>query len=105
MEWIYLVISALLEPVWAVALKRAEGWSRPGPSLFAAVSAVLGFYLLGLALRTLPAGTAYVVWVGIGAAATAAVGILALGEPATLLRLGSIALILLGVLGLRWAGS
>lgn len=103
MAWFYLIVAGLLEIVWAVTLKRTEGFTRLGPTMVTLAAMGLSFYLLGIALRTLPTGTGYAVWVGIGAAGTAAIGILWLGEAATAGRLISIALILLGVIGLRLA--
>jgi quaternary ammonium compound-resistance protein SugE len=103
MAWVYLIIAGLLEIVWAVSLKRTEGFTKLGPSLFTLVTMAASFYLLSLALRTLPTGTGYAVWVGIGAAGTALLGIFFLGEPKTAFRLVSLALILLGVIGLRLA--
>lgn len=103
MAWVYLIVAGLLEIVWAVSLKRTEGFTRLGPSLFTLASMAASFYLLSLALRTLPTGTGYAVWVGIGAAGTALLGILFLGEPRSAFRLVSLGLILLGVIGLRLA--
>lgn len=103
MAWIYLIVAGLLEVVWAVSVKRTEGFTRLGPSLFTLLAMGASVYLLSLALRTLPTGTGYAVWVGIGAAGTALLGILFLGEPRTAFRLLSIALILAGVIGLRLA--
>jgi quaternary ammonium compound-resistance protein SugE len=103
MAWLYLTLSGLLEIAWALGIKRTEGFTRLWPSLYTLVTMGVGFYLLALAVRTLPIGTAYAVWVGIGAVGTAVVGLLFLGEPRSLLRLGSIALIVLGVVGLRLA--
>lgn len=103
MAWVYLIVAGLLEIVWAVSLKRTEGFTRLGPSLFTLVTMAASFYLLSLALRTLPTGTGYAVWVGIGAAGTALLGILFLGEPKSAFRLVSLGLILLGVIGLRLA--
>lgn len=105
MAWIYLIIAGLLEVVWAVSLKRTEGFTRLGPSLFTLVAMVASFYLLSVALKTLPTGTGYAVWVGIGAVGTALFGIFFLGEPKSALRLASIALIVLGVIGLRLGGG
>ena len=103
MAWIYLLIAGLLEIVWASWLKKTDGFTRLGPSLITVGVMIVGFYLLGLAMRTLPTSTGYAIWVGIGAVGTALVGILFLGEPATWMRLVSIALIVLGVIGLRLA--
>ncbi len=103
MVWIYLVAAGALETAMAVALKASAGFSRLVPSALFLVCGGASFWLLSLALRSLPVGTAYVVWTGIGAAGTALVGILYLGEPATALRLFCIALIITGVVGLRFA--
>lgn len=101
MAWLWLIVAGLLEIVWAVNLKRTGGFTRLGPSLVTLAAMIASFYLLSQAMRTLPTGTAYGVWVGIGAAGTALVGLIFLGEPRTALRLISLGLILLGVLGLR----
>ncbi|MES1241039.1 MAG: quaternary ammonium compound efflux SMR transporter SugE [Acidobacteriota bacterium] len=103
MAWFWLIVAGLLEIVWAVTLKRTEGFTKPGPSLLTLAAMVASFYLLSQTLKTLPTGTAYAVWVGIGAAGTALFGILFLDEPRTAFRLVSLALILLGVIGLRMA--
>ncbi len=103
MAWIYLVVAGLLEIVFALSLKYSQGFTRLWPSVGFAVAGAGSFYLLTQALRTLPVGVAYAVWTGIGAAGTALVGILYLGEPATALRLFCIALIITGVVGLRFA--
>lgn len=101
MAWLLLVCAALLEIVWAVALDRSEGFTRPGPAALGITAAVLSFVLLTFALRALPLGTAYAVWVGLGTLGVALVGILALGESASAPRLTCLALILLGVAGLK----
>jgi quaternary ammonium compound-resistance protein SugE len=103
MAWVYLILAGLLEIGWAVLLKKTDGFTRPGPSAATFVLYIGSIWLLSLALRTLPTSTGYAVWVGIGAVGTALIGLLFLGEPATALRLVSIALIILGVLGLHWA--
>lgn len=103
MAWVILIVAGLLEIVWAVTLKKTEGWTKLGPSLVTLAAMVASFYLLSQAMKTLPTGTSYAVWVGIGAAGTALIGILFLGEPRTAFRLASLALILLGVIGLRIA--
>lgn len=102
-SWIYLVIAGLLEIGWAVTLKKTEGFTRLGPSLVTLGFMGASFYLLSIAMRDLPTGTSYAVWVGIGAAGTAAIGILFLGEPRSALRIVSLGLIVLGVIGLRLA--
>jgi quaternary ammonium compound-resistance protein SugE len=101
MAWIVLIASGLLESVWAVALSRSAGFTRPIPSLIFAAALVLSMIGLGYALRTIPVGTAYAVWVGIGAAGTALTGMLFLGESTNLLRALSLLLVLAGVVGLK----
>lgn len=99
--WTLLVIAGLLEVGWAVGMKSTDGFTRPGPSAAVIVAALLSFYLLALAMKALPAGTAYAVWVGIGAAGAAVLGMALLGEGASLARIGSVLLIIAGVVGLR----
>jgi quaternary ammonium compound-resistance protein SugE len=101
MAWIVLIASGLLESVWAVALSRSAGFTRPIPSLIFGAALVLSMVGLGYALRTIPVGTAYAVWVGIGAAGTALTGMLFLGESTNLLRALSLLLVLAGVVGLK----
>jgi quaternary ammonium compound-resistance protein SugE len=101
MAWVLLVIAGLLETGFAVALKYSDGFSRLVPSLAFVVFAAGSFGLLNLALRSLPVGTAYAVWTGIGAAGTALLGMLLLDEPAQAARLVSIGLIIAGVIGLQ----
>lgn len=99
--WLLLVGAGLLEIAWATALKQADGFTRLWPSIIGVTLSLVSFALLALALKHLPVGTAYAVWVGIGALGVALTGIVALGEPATLARLGFLALIVIGVAGLR----
>ena len=101
MAWIYLVIAGLLEVVWAFAMKQSDGFTRVWPTAIMAVSMAGSVGFLALAMRTLPLGTAYTVWTGIGAVGTAALGIILLGEPATAMRLASIGLIVSGIVGLK----
>ncbi|ODU62764.1 MAG: hypothetical protein ABT05_07030 [Lautropia sp. SCN 66-9] len=101
--WLVLLLAGVLEIVWALGLKYSDGFSRLTPSLVVVVAAAASFWLLALAMRVLPAGTAYAV--GIGAAGTALLGIALLGEPATALRLVCIGLIVAGVLGLKFVGG
>jgi quaternary ammonium compound-resistance protein SugE len=103
MSWLYLIVAGLLEVAWAVSMKSTEGFTRLGPTLLSLVLMGGSFYLLGLAMQDLPTSSSYAVWVGIGAVGTALVGIFFLGEPRNALRLISIALIVLGVVGLRLA--
>lgn len=105
MAWIYLFIAGLFEIGWAIGLKYSEGFTRLGPSVATVVSMIVSVVLLGIALRSLPVGTAYAVWTGIGTAGTALLGILLFGEPATALRLMCIVLIVAGVLGLKFLSS
>ena len=101
MAWIYLTVAGLFEIAWAIGLKYTDGFTRLLPSLWTVASMILSIVLLGLALRTLPVGTAYAVWTGIGAIGTAALGIYLFGEPATVARLLCIGLILSGIIGLK----
>jgi quaternary ammonium compound-resistance protein SugE len=101
MAWIYLVIAGLLEIGWAVGLKYTEGFSRLLPSIWTVGAMIASFAMLGLALRVLPLGTAYAVWTGIGTLGTVIFGMLLLGEAVEPLRLGCIALIVVGVAGLK----
>ncbi|MEU4381507.1 SMR family transporter [Micromonospora echinofusca] len=101
MAWIVLVISGLLETAWAIALDRSAGFTRLVPSLVFGVTLVLSMAGLAYALREIPVGTGYVVWVGIGAVGTALVGMLALNEPASLPRIACLLLVVAGVVGLK----
>jgi quaternary ammonium compound-resistance protein SugE len=101
MSWVILFVAGLLEVAWAVGLKYTAGFTRLWPSVFTLVTMAASVGMLGLALRQLPLGTAYAVWTGIGTIGTAIVGMLLLGEPAGALRLGSIALIAIGIVGLK----
>ena len=101
MAWVVLFVAGLLEIGWAVGLKHTAGFTRLLPSLFTAFCMLASLGLLGLALRSLPLGTAYAVWTGIGTVGTAAVGILWLGESASVGRLICIALIIAGIAGLK----
>ncbi|MEH0973760.1 SMR family transporter [Micromonospora sp. CPCC 205546] len=101
MAWIVLVVSGLLETAWAVSLDRSAGFTRLVPSLVFVVTLVLSMAGLAYALREIPVGTGYVVWVGIGAVGTALVGMLALNEPASLPRIACLLLVVAGVVGLK----
>ena len=101
MAWIYLVIAGLLEIGWAIGLKYTQGFSRLWPSVTTIVLMIASFLLLAQALKTIPVGTGYAVWTGIGAAGTAIIGILVLGESHAPLRLLCLALIIAGVIGLK----
>ncbi|GAA3005092.1 MULTISPECIES: multidrug efflux SMR transporter [Streptosporangium] len=101
MAWFLLVLAAMLEIVWATALERSDGFTRLWPTVVGVTTAALSFVILTFALKTLPMGTAYAVWVGLGALGVAVAGIVALGESAAPARLACLALILLGVIGLK----
>jgi quaternary ammonium compound-resistance protein SugE len=103
LAWVILFIAGLLEIVWAVGLKYTEGFTRLWPSVATGVALVGSMVLLGVAVRTLPLGTAYAVWTGIGTVGTAVLGIVLFREPATAMRLACIGLILAGIIGLRLA--
>ena len=103
MAWIMLVIAGLLEVGWAMALKYSEGFSRPGWTVTFVVLNVASMVLLGLATKSLPIGTAYAIWVGIGAAGTAILGMVLLGDPSTAVRIALIGTLLASVIGLKLA--
>lgn len=103
MAWIYLVIAGLLEVVWSFALKQSDGLSRPGLTVFTIVTMLASVWFLSVAMRSLPLGTAYVIWTGIGALGAFLLGIAFLGESADPLRLIAAALILAGLLLLKFA--
>ncbi|MEW2217753.1 multidrug efflux SMR transporter [Streptomyces sp. NPDC006990] len=101
MAWILLVVAGLVEVAWAIGLTFTEGFTRLWPSVLTAAGFATSMVLLALAVKTLPIGTAYGVWVGIGAAGAAVVGMLVLGEPMTAARVFFIALLLVAVVGLK----
>ena len=101
MAWIYLFFAGLFEIGWAIGLKYTHGFTKPLPTLLTVLSMVVSLGLLGLALKTLPVGTAYAIWTGIGTIGTVILGIWLLGEPATAMRLACIALIVSGIVGLK----
>src|SRR5262245_16440381 len=105
MGWLYLFVAGLLEIGWAIGLKHLENGIRPFPAILTAAAMVASLALLALAMRTIPLGTAYAVWTGIGVAGTVAFGILVHGEAADGLRLASLALILVGVAGVKLAAA
>lgn len=105
MAWIYLLIAGLLEIGWAIGLKYTEGFSKLWPSVATISAMIASFALLGAALKTIPVGTAYAVWTGIGASGTAIAGMMFLGESRDVLRLVCILLIVAGVLGLKFAST
>jgi quaternary ammonium compound-resistance protein SugE len=101
MAWIYLVIAGIFEIVWAIGLKYTEGFTKAVPSLITLVGMAISFYFLSMAVKTLPIGTAYAIWTGIGAAGAVILGIVLFGEPRNLLRLMFVAFILVGIIGLK----
>lgn len=103
MPWVILFLAGLLEVAWAVGLKYTEGFSRPVPSILTGLALVASVWLLALSVRTLPLGTAYAVWTGIGAVGTVIVGILKFGESASLMRITCVGLIVIGLIGLKFA--
>ena len=103
MAWTLLLIAGVFEIGWAVGLKYTEGFQRLWPTVWTVGAMVISIWLLGLALRTLPLGTAYAIWTGIGAVGVALLGIVLFKDPATAVRLGCIGLIVVGIIGLKFA--
>ena len=101
MAWLYLLIAGLLEIGWAIGLKYTDGFTKLVPTVLTATSMVASVVLLGIAVRTLPLGTAYAVWTGVGMVGTVILGIVLFAEPATAIRLGCISLIIAGIAGLK----
>ncbi|MDR6305264.1 quaternary ammonium compound-resistance protein SugE [Nitrobacter vulgaris] len=101
MAWFLLLAAGLMEVGWAIGLKYTEGFTRLMPSVLTLTAMAISMALLGLALKTLPIGTAYAVWTGIGAVGTAILGIVLFGDPATMARLACIGLIVAGIAGLK----
>lgn len=102
--WILLFVAGLLEVVWAVTMKASDGFARLHLTAITLVAAWVSFFLLGLALKVLPVGTAYAIWTGIGAVGAAVLGIVLFGESASPARLLCIGLIVCGIFGLKWVG-
>lgn len=105
MNWFVLVVAGLFEIGWAIGLKYTQGFTRLWPTVGTIAAIVLSMGLLGVAMKSLPVGTAYAIWVGIGTVGTAILGMVLFGEPANLLRIGSLALIIIGVVGLKLAST
>ncbi len=101
MAWLYLLVAGVLEVGWAIGLKYTDGFTRLWPTVGTVISMTLSVGFLGLALKTLPVGTGYAVWTGIGTVGTVILGIALLGEPATLMRLVCVGLIVAGIIGLK----
>ena len=104
LAWMLLLLAGLLEIVWSVSMKASNGFTKHQFTALTLVAAGLSFWLLGLALRQLPVGTAYAVWTGVGAVGAAVLGIVLFGESLSIARIGCIALIVAGILGLRFLG-
>ncbi|MBC2594747.1 quaternary ammonium compound efflux SMR transporter SugE [Ruficoccus amylovorans] len=105
MHWLILIVAGLLEVGWAVGLKYTEGFTRPLPTAGTVLAMVLSMFLLGLAMKTLPVGTAYAVWVGIGVVGTAVAGVFLLGEAVHWLKAVSLLLIVVGIVGLKMSAA
>ncbi len=103
MAWIILVVAGLFEVGWAIGLKYTEGFTRLWPTIGTVLAMIISLWLLGIAMKSLPVGTAYSIWVGVGAVGTVILGIVLLGEPANVARLVSVALIIAGIIGLKLA--
>ena len=105
MSWLILVIAGLLETGWAIGLKYTEGFTRLWPSVWTVAAMIVSFWLLALAMKALPVGTAYGVWVGIGAVGTVILGIVLFNEPVNPMRLISVGLIIMGIIGLKLSSA
>jgi len=105
MSWFILFIAGLFEIGWAIGLKYTEGFTRLWPTVGTVTSMIISLWLLGVALKSLPVGTAYAIWVGVGAVGTAILGMTLLQEPVTTLRVLSLALIVAGIAGLKFAST
>jgi quaternary ammonium compound-resistance protein SugE len=105
MNWAILVVAGIFEVGWAIGLKYTEGFTRLWPSVWTVLAMIISLGLLGIAMKTLPVGTAYSVWVGVGAVGTVILGIVLLGESASLARMISVALIVAGIVGLKLSAS
>lgn len=105
MAWIFLVIAGIFEIVWAIGLKYSDGFTKPRASLFTIAAMLISFYLLSVALKTIPVGTGYAVWTGIGAVGTAILGIILFNEPRDAARIICIMLIVAGIAGLKFTSA
>lgn len=103
MAWFILVIAGLFEVGWAIGLKYTEGFSKLWPTVGTVLAMIISLGLLGIAMKTLPVGTAYAIWVGVGAIGTVILGMVLFGEPVTMFRIGSLVLIVAGIIGLKLA--
>lgn len=103
MPWLILTIAGLLEIVWATAMKYSQGFTKPAPTIIMIIGMIGSFWLLAIAMRQLPLGTAYMVWTGIGAIGSFVIGMVFLGEPVTLIRLSAAGLIVSGIIVMKLA--
>jgi quaternary ammonium compound-resistance protein SugE len=101
--WLLVVVAGLMETGWALGLKYSDGFSKPLPSILTVIGAVASFWVLSLAMKDLPVGTAYAVWVGIGAVGTAIAAVFLFNEPVTAMRIAGIGLIVAGIITLKFA--
>lgn len=101
MAWIYLIIAGIFEVVWAIGLKYTEGFTKLIPSVITGIGMAISFYFLSMAVKSLPIGTAYAIWTGIGAAGAVILGIILFGEPKSFMRLLFVGFILVGIIGLK----
>ncbi|RSD29223.1 quaternary ammonium compound efflux SMR transporter SugE [Mesobacillus subterraneus] len=101
MAWVFLIVAGIFEVVWAIGLKYTEGFTKLFPSIITVVGMAISFYFLSMAIKTLPIGTAYAIWTGIGAAGAVILGIILFGEPRNFLRLLFVGFILVGIIGLK----
>lgn len=101
MNWLILIVAGLLEIGWAIGLKYSEGFTKLWPSVWTSIAMILSMFLLAIAMRSLPVGTAYAVWVGIGAVGTVILGIVLFNESADFWRMASVGLIVVGIIGLK----
>lgn len=105
MAWVYLLTAGMLEVVWAFYMKQSEGFSKLGPSLVTIVAMIVSFALLSISMRSLPLGTAYTIWTGIGAVGAFVVGVVILGEQLTMMRVGAALLIVSGLVLMKLSSS
>ena len=105
MDWIILFLAGLFETGWAIGLKYTDGFTRLWPTVWTVFAMIISLWLLGIAVKSLPVGTAYSVWVGVGAVGTVVLGVMLLGEPANAARLISVGLIIAGIIGLKLASA
>lgn len=103
MKWVILFLAGLFEIAWAIGLKYTDGFTRLWPTVWTVLSIIISLWLLGIAVKSLPIGTAYSIWVGVGAVGTVILGIVLFGEPANAFRLISVAFIIVGIIGLKIA--